>query len=81
MGGESKSRGELGEIRTSLASLSGSSSTKPDGVKAKKDVFKKIVNYMTVGIDMSSLFMQVMTCAVANNEDVQLKKMLYLYIR
>ena len=79
MGGE-KNRGELGEIRTSLAQLSGPSNTKPDGVKAKKDVFKKIVNYMTVGIDMSSLFMQVVNCAVANNEDVQLKKMLYLFI-
>lgn len=79
MGGE-KTRGELGEIRASLSSLSGPSSSRPDGVKAKKDVFKKIINYMTVGIDMSSLFMQVVNCAVSNSNDVQLKKMLYLYI-
>ena len=36
-----KTRGELGEIRASLSSLSGPSNSKPDGVKAKKDVFKK----------------------------------------
>ena len=76
----SKNRGELGEIRASLAALSSASSTKPDAVVAKKDLFRKIVNYMTIGIDMSSLFMQVINCAVANSEDVQLKKMLYHYI-
>ena len=75
-----KARGELGEIRASLANLSGLSNSKPDGVKAKKEVFKKIINYTTVGIDMSSLFMQVINCAVSNSQDVQLKKMLYLYI-
>ncbi|EIE24641.1 Adaptor protein complex beta subunit, partial [Coccomyxa subellipsoidea C-169] len=46
----------------------------------KRDVFKKIINYITIGIDMSSLFMQVMTCAVSSGEDIVLKKMLYLYI-
>jgi len=79
MGGE-KTRGELGEIRFSLASLSGPSSSRPDGAAAKKDVFKKIINYTSMGIDMSSLFMQVVNCAVSNSQDVQLKKMLYLYI-
>jgi vesicle coat complex subunit len=59
--GESKSRGELAEIRTTLASLASTSgSTKGEtAVAAKRDVFKKIINYMTIGIDMSSLFMQV----------------------
>lgn len=59
--GESKSRGELAEIRTTLASLASTSgSSKGEtGVTAKRDVFKKIINYITIGIDMSSLFMQV----------------------
>lgn len=35
---------------------------------------------MTIGIDMSSLFMQVMTAGMSNAEDVVLKKMLYLFI-
>ena len=59
--GESKSRGELAEIRTTLAALAsaGGSSKAETAVTAKRDVFKKIINYITIGIDMSSLFMQV----------------------
>lgn len=79
MGGE-KTRGELGEIKTTLAGLSSAAGSKHDMLTAKKEVFKKIISYMTVGIDMSSLFMQAMTCAVQHGEDVVLKKMLYLYI-
>ena len=61
--GESKSRGELAEIRTTLAALAsaGGSSKAETAVTAKRDVFKKIINYITIGIDMSSLFMQVNT--------------------
>ncbi|KAK9826712.1 hypothetical protein WJX81_000377 [Elliptochloris bilobata] len=76
-----KARGELGEIRTTLATLATNGNAKSEAVVAsKRDVFKKIINYMTIGIDMSSLYMQVMTCAVASAEDVVLKKMLYLFI-
>ena len=58
--GESKSRGELAEIRTTLAALasSGGHSKSETAVTAKRDVFKKIINYITIGIDMSSVFMQ-----------------------
>lgn len=79
-GAGEKTRGELGEIRTSLAALSGGGVGKADAVAAKRDLFKRIINFMTIGVDMSSLFMQVMTCAVSNNDDLVLKKMLYLYI-
>ena len=54
--------------------------SKPDAALAKRDLFKKIINYMTIGIDMSSLFMQVMTAGMSNAEDVVLKKQLYLFI-
>ncbi len=70
--GESKSRGELAEIRTTLAALAsaGGSSKAETAVTAKRDVFKKIINYITIGIDMSSLFMQVqqrmVSCRNAN---------------
>ena len=81
MPGETKNRGELGEIRTQLAALSSHpSGNRIDAATAKKELFKKIINYTTVGIDMSSLFMPVMTCAVSSSEDIVLKKMLYLYI-
>ncbi|KAK9786802.1 hypothetical protein WJX73_006669 [Symbiochloris irregularis] len=79
MGGE-KVRGELGEIKTTLAGLSSTHGRAPELLAAKREVFKKIVNYMTVGIDMSSLFMQAMTAAVQHGDDIVLKKMLYLYI-
>ena len=57
---ESKGRGELAEIRTTLAALASSSDSNKGeaAVHAKRDVFKKIINYITIGIDMSSLFMQ-----------------------
>ena len=74
-----KSRGEIGEIRTQLNALSASGS-RPEAAAAKKELFKKVINYMTIGIDMSSLFMQVMTAGMSNAEDVVLKKMLYLFI-
>ena len=54
--------------------------SKPDAALAKRDLFKKIINYMTIGIDMSSLFMQVMTAGMSSAEDVVLKKQLYLFI-
>lgn len=79
-GAGEKTRGELGEIRASLAALSAGGVGKADAVAAKRDLFKRIINFMTIGVDMSSLFMQVMTCAVSNNDDLVLKKMLYLYI-
>lgn len=74
-----KSRGEIGEIRTQLNALSASGS-RPEAAIAKKELFKKVINCMTIGIDMSSLFMQVMTAGMSNAEDVVLKKMLYLFI-
>lgn len=80
MGQEIKSRGEIAEIRTQLDTLSKFGGVKTETVVAKKDLFKKIINYATIGIDMSSLFMQVIKCAASSNEDVVLKKMLYLFI-
>ena len=74
-----KSRGEIGEIRTQLNALSASGS-RPEAAAAKKELFKKVINCMTIGIDMSSLFMLVMTAGMSNAEDVVLKKMLYLFI-
>jgi hypothetical protein len=54
-----KARGELGEIRATLATLATTGNAKSEAVVAsKRDVFKKVINYMTIGIDMSSLFMQ-----------------------
>ena len=77
--GNEKNRGEIGEIRTQLNAISATGS-RPEAAAAKKELFKKVINCMTIGIDMSSLFMQVMTAGMSNAEDVVLKKMLYLFI-
>ena len=55
----SKARGEVAELRAALASFSATGRTATDGGAAKREVFKKLVHYMTIGIDMSGLFMQV----------------------
>lgn len=55
----SKARGEVAELRAALASFSTTGRTATDGGHAKREVFKKLVHYMTIGIDMSGLFMQV----------------------
>jgi vesicle coat complex subunit len=47
---------------------------------AKKEAFKKVINYMTLGMDMSGLFPMMTSCANLSPDDVVLKKMLYLYI-
>ena len=77
--GNERNRGEIGEIRTQLNAISATGS-RPEAAAAKKELFKKVINCMTIGIDMSSLFMQVMTAGMSNAEDVVLKKMLYLFI-
>jgi hypothetical protein len=57
--GEPRARGEVAEVRAALASLAARGATAPDAAAARRDLFKKIVHYTTIGIDLSSLFMQV----------------------
>lgn len=54
-----KARGEVAELKVALAAFAASGRTAADGGAAKREVFKKLVHYMTIGIDMSPLFMQV----------------------
>lgn len=78
--GTGKARGEIAEIRVQLDSLSKFGGVKPETVAAKKELFKKVISYTSIGIDMSSLFMQVIKCAASSSEDIVLKKMLYLFL-
>ena len=52
MPAESKPRGELGEIRATLAALS-SSGNKPEALLPKKDAFKKLISYSTASLSPS----------------------------
>jgi AP-4 complex subunit beta-1 len=46
--------------------------------KRRRDVLKKVIAYMTLGIDVSRLFPDmVLAC---NTKDMVVKKMVYLYL-
>ena len=47
--------------------------------KIKRGLFKSILHYMTINVDMSGLFTQMIIASTPRN-DIVLKKMLYLYI-
>lgn len=79
--GDRKPRGELAELNAQLQSLCTSGKRSDKELRAaKKEVFKKVINYMTLGMDMSGLFPMMTSCANLSPDDVVLKKMLYLYI-
>lgn len=81
MAGGSKPRGELGELGAQLQGLcSRGKRTDKELVVAKREVFKKVINYMTLGMDMSALFPMMISAANLSADDVALKKQLYLYI-
>jgi len=74
---DGKRSGEIAELQKALIRLSGQRG--PQATTEKRDHFRKVINNMTIGIDMSSLFTQmVLACS---NEDLVLKKMLYQYIQ
>lgn len=77
----SKPRGEVAELGGLLQSLCvvGKKSEK-DQRPAKKEAFKKVINYMTLGMDLSPLFPMMTSVANLSPDDIVLKKMLYLYI-
>jgi AP-4 complex subunit beta-1 len=48
-----------------------------DPVK-KRDVIKKVIAYMTLGIDVSRLFPEMVKAS--RTDDLVMKKMIYLYL-
>ncbi|CAL1386428.1 unnamed protein product [Linum trigynum] len=69
-------KGEVSDLRSQLRQLAGSRAPGVDD--AKRELFKKVISYMTVGIDVSSLFGEMVMCSVT--PDIVLKKMCYLYV-
>ena len=59
-----RARGEVAEVRAALNALTAPGGGGPAGRAAARDLFKKIVHYTTVGIDLSSVFMQVRVLCV-----------------
>lgn len=60
-------------------STSMGSSAPKDPQAIKRGLFKSILHYMTINVDMSGLFTQMIIASTPTN-DIVLKKMLYLYI-
>ncbi|KAL2517683.1 Beta-adaptin-like protein A [Abeliophyllum distichum] len=69
-------KGEVSDVKMQLRQLAGSRSPGTDD--AKRELFKKVISYMTIGIDVSSVFSEMVMCSATS--DIVLKKMCYLYV-
>ncbi|XP_051119286.1 beta-adaptin-like protein A [Andrographis paniculata] len=69
-------KGEITELKTQLRQLAGSRA--PGADDSKRELFKKVISFMTIGIDVSSVFSEMVMCSATS--DIVLKKMCYLYV-
>ncbi|KAM7274821.1 hypothetical protein ACFE04_016687 [Oxalis oulophora] len=69
-------KGEVSDLKTQLRQLAGSRAPGVDD--SKRELFKKVISYMTIGIDVSSVFGEMVMCSATS--DIVLKKMCYLYV-
>ncbi|KAM6592509.1 hypothetical protein CsatA_000212 [Cannabis sativa] len=69
-------KSEVSDLKSQLRQLAGSRAPGVDD--SKRELFKKVISYMTIGIDVSSLFGEMVMCSAAS--DIVLKKMCYLYV-
>ncbi|XP_076915605.1 beta-adaptin-like protein A [Bidens hawaiensis] len=69
-------KGEVSDLKMQLRQLAGSRAPGTDD--SKRDLFKKVISYMTIGIDVSSVFSEMVMCSATS--DIILKKMCYLYV-
>lgn len=65
-----------GEV-VELMNLLKNPTTDRDPVK-KKDLIKRVIAYMTLGVDVSKLFFEMVKASIT--DDIVLKKMVFLYI-
>eukprot|EP00268_Persea_americana_P068197 TRINITY_DN9466_c0_g1_i1.p1 TRINITY_DN9466_c0_g1~~TRINITY_DN9466_c0_g1_i1.p1 ORF type:complete len:144 (+),score=19.44 TRINITY_DN9466_c0_g1_i1:292-723(+) len=69
-------KSEVSDLKLQLRNLAGSRAPGTDG--SKRELFKEVVSYMTIGVDVSSLFSEMVMCSATS--DVVLKKMCCLYV-
>ncbi|XP_073007246.1 beta-adaptin-like protein A [Typha latifolia] len=69
-------KSEVTDLKLQLRQLAGSRA--PGADDSKRDLFKRVISYMTVGIDVSSAFSEMVMCSATS--DIVLKKMCYLYV-
>mmetsp|Transcript_29624 Transcript_29624/g.48881 ORF Transcript_29624/g.48881 Transcript_29624/m.48881 type:complete len:838 (+) Transcript_29624:214-2727(+) len=66
-------KGEVNELRTLLRSFAAERDP-----QRKRDIIKKVIAYMTLGIDVSRLFTEMMLAI--ETRDLVIKKMVYLFL-
>ncbi|XXG55950.1 hypothetical protein AAC387_Pa03g3497 [Persea americana] len=69
-------KSEVSDLKLQLRNLAGSRAPGTDG--SKRELFKKVISYMTIGVDVSSLFSEMVMCSATS--DVVLKKMCCLCV-
>ncbi|CAK7353362.1 unnamed protein product [Dovyalis caffra] len=69
-------KSEVTDLKLQLRQLAGS--RLPGVDDSKRELFKKVISYMTIGIDVSSVFGEMVMCSATS--DIVLKKMCYLYV-
>ncbi|XP_050208692.1 beta-adaptin-like protein A [Mercurialis annua] len=69
-------KSEVSDLKQQLRQLAGS--RLPGVDDSKRELFKKVISHMTIGIDVSSLFGEMVMCSATS--DIVLKKMCYLYV-
>ena len=70
---EGAKKGEVNELKLLLKNT-----VNDKDEKRRRDIIKKVIAYMTLGIDVSRLFEEM--CLHSYTSDVILKKMIYLYL-
>lgn len=68
-----KKKGEVNELKNLLRDV-----TADRDLKRKREIIKKVIAYMTLGIDVSRLFSEMVLCV--DTKDIITKKMVYLYL-
>ena len=71
-GGVPQRRSEVAEVKAQLKNIT------PSQLSQKREVFRRVIGYMTLGLDVSELLMDMILAT--STRDVVLKKMLYLYL-
>ncbi|KAG6491097.1 hypothetical protein ZIOFF_052429 [Zingiber officinale] len=69
-------KSEVFDLKLQLHLLA--SSCAPGADNSKRDLFKRVISYMTVGIAVSAAFSEMVMCSATS--DIVLKKMCYLFV-
>lgn len=61
-------KGELADLKSQLRQLAGS--RQPGVEDLKRELYKKVISYMTIGIDVSTLFSEMVMCSATSGNEI-----------